>query len=72
MRSAYEFAAFATGDRYKLAYNLYSRKLIKLPSPHFVVFYNGTQPAPDHERLKLSSAFEGTADALKSEDEQPH
>ena len=39
--------------------SMYSRKLVKLPTPHFVVFYNGTEPAPDHEILRLSDAFEG-------------
>ena len=45
----------------------YSRKLVKLPRPHFVVFYNGTQPAPDHELLKLSNAFESSGDAQTGE-----
>ena len=39
--------------------SLYSRKLVKLPRPHFVVFYNGTEDTPDHEVFKLSDAFEG-------------
>ena len=35
------------------------------------MFYNGTESVPDHSVLRLSSAFEGNADALKSEGEQP-
>ena len=40
--------------------NLYSRTLIKLPCPQFVVFYNGTEDTADHEVMKLSDAFEGS------------
>ena len=51
--------------------SLYSRKLVKLPTPHFVVFYNGTEDTADHEVMKLSDAFEGEGDAAKGEVEQP-
>jgi len=36
---------------------LYSRKLIKLPYPQFVVFYNGTMEEPERQELELSNAF---------------
>lgn len=42
--------------------NLYGRKQIKLPTPHFVVFYNGTEKRPETEILTLSSAFIHTSD----------
>ena len=51
--------------------SIYSRKLVKLPTPHFVVFYNGIESTPDHSVLKLSSAFEGSADVPEGEGEQP-
>ena len=38
--------------------DLYSRKLIRIPTPHFVVFYNGAETRPEVEELYLSSAFE--------------
>lgn len=38
--------------------NLYSRTLIKLPAPQFVVFCNGTQEIADYEIMCLSAAFE--------------
>ena len=38
--------------------SLYSSKLIKLPTPHFVVFYNGVEQKPERKILKLSEAFE--------------
>ena len=50
--------------------SLYSRKLVRLPTPHFVVFYNGTEDTPDHEILKLSDAFENSGDTSKGEGKQ--
>jgi len=41
---------------------LYGSKLYKIPTPEFVVFYNGTTARPEKETLSLSSAFETTAD----------
>ena len=38
--------------------SLYSSKPIKLPTPHFVVFYNGSEERPEKKELKLSEAFE--------------
>ncbi|MDE6531431.1 MAG: hypothetical protein K2K96_11790, partial [Lachnospiraceae bacterium] len=37
--------------------NLYGQKLVRLPSPRFVVFYNGTDPQPVKQVLRLSDAF---------------
>ena len=50
--------------------SLYSRKLLKLPAPHFVVFSGGTEDTADHEVMKLSDAFEGEGDAAEGEDKQ--
>ncbi len=38
--------------------DLYSRKLITLPNPRFIVFYNGTDKQPETDTLYLSSAYE--------------
>ena len=38
--------------------NLYGRRLIQLPTPRFVVFYNGKEPRPEVEELYLSDSFE--------------
>ncbi len=38
--------------------NLYSKTQIRLPSPKFVVFYNGTDFQPEQQILKLSDSFE--------------
>lgn len=37
--------------------NLYSSSLIPLPTPRFVVFYNGTTPQPERQTLQLSDAY---------------
>ena len=37
--------------------DLYHSVLIKLPTPKFVVFYNGTDFQPDKQTLKVSDAF---------------
>ena len=37
---------------------VYGKRLIPLPRPEFFVLYNGTDPYPDEEILKLSESFE--------------
>ena len=37
--------------------DLFGRKRIQLPTPHFVVFYNGTEKRPEYEEMRLSEAF---------------
>ena len=37
--------------------NLYGSKLVKIPTPAFVIFYNGTKEQPDKMKLYLSDAF---------------
>jgi hypothetical protein len=41
---------------------LYGSKLYKIPTPEFVVFYNGITARPEKEVLHLSSAFETPVD----------
>ena len=36
---------------------LYGRKLIKIPTPQYIVFYNGEEDCPEKSILKLSDAF---------------
>ena len=38
--------------------DLYGKSLLKIPMPHFVVFYNGKESAPEQYELRLSDAFE--------------
>jgi len=37
--------------------NIYGRKLVKIPTPQYIVFYNGTDDYPEVKKLKLSDAF---------------
>ena len=38
-------------------YNLYGRKQVKLPTPKYIVLYNGEEERPAVEKMKLSDAF---------------
>ena len=38
--------------------NLYGIKKVKIPTPRFLVFYNGEAPQPDSKVLKLSDLYE--------------
>lgn len=44
-------------EKYIRDRSIYSSKLVKIPVPKFVVFYNGTQKQADDKVLKLSDAF---------------
>ncbi len=47
--------------------NLYSSTLQKIPTPQFIVFYNGVQDEPDRQILKLSNAFHTEGGCLECE-----
>ena len=47
--------------------NLYSRRLIKLPTPKFIVFYNGMETLPERQILKLSDSYEVKEDEIALE-----
>ena len=55
------YMAYVFGD------NLYGRKLIKIPEPRFVVFYNGTDKMPEQSVLCLSDAYESKSEELDLE-----
>ena len=38
--------------------NIYGKTLVKIPTPRYIVFYNGDDSYPDKLELKLSDAFE--------------
>lgn len=38
--------------------NIYGTKLIKLPAPQCIVFYNGEKEVPEVQQMRLSDAFE--------------
>lgn len=37
--------------------NLYGTKIVKLPTPKFIIFYNGIEEYPDKKELRLSDAY---------------
>ena len=37
--------------------NLYGRKLVKIPPPQFLIFYNGQEELPDQRTLRLSDMY---------------
>ena len=37
--------------------NMYGEKLIRIPAPQFVIFYNGTDKHPDVQELRLSDLY---------------
>ena len=47
--------------------DLYGHSRIALPTPHFVVFYNGTEDRPEKEVMKLSDSFCHKTDAPNME-----
>lgn len=47
--------------------NIYGSKLIQLPTPQYVVFYNGLREINDIEKMRLSEAFESENGCLELE-----
>lgn len=47
-----EYSALTEGK------NLYGKKMVKIPAPHFLVFYNGEDECPDRVVLKLSDMYQ--------------
>ena len=52
---------FYFADLYKVKYfgkKIYSTRLLKIPTPQYIVFYNGTASMPDKKELRLSDSFQ--------------
>ncbi|MDR0313071.1 MAG: Rpn family recombination-promoting nuclease/putative transposase [Treponema sp.] len=47
---------------------MYQVKLEKIPSPEFIVLYNGSEPFPDYKELRLSEAFKNVENLRLIED----
>lgn len=47
--------------------NLYGSKLIKIPAPKFVIFYNGDKEMPEQSVYRLSDMYEKSVDELELE-----
>jgi len=46
---------------------LYHKKLEQIPTPEFIVLYNGKESCPDHQELRLSTAFKDKSGLKLSE-----
>lgn len=53
------FLQYVSAEYEKLAAgrNIYRDRLIQIPAPHFIVFYNGSAYWPEQRELRLSDAF---------------
>ncbi|MCI8282982.1 MAG: hypothetical protein HFI76_15220 [Lachnospiraceae bacterium] len=58
LRGLFYFSRQYEGFIARQKHNLYGSKLVKLPTPQYVVFYNGKKDRPDQEELLLSDAYE--------------
>ena len=43
--------------------SLFSSRLLKIPTPKYIIFYNGTKETEDYKELRLSDAFENCEEA---------
>lgn len=57
LRGLFYFSDVYQGYIAEHGLNLYSSKRINLPSPNYIVFYNGTKEEPDSKILRLSDSF---------------
>lgn len=57
LRGVFYFARLYQDFVTENGYDLYKTTLIRLPSPQYVVFYNGTEDRPEREMLTLSESF---------------
>ncbi len=57
LRGMMYFAKLYQKHLTKKRLNILSTQLVKIPSPQFIVFYNGSKEKPDRYKLRLSDAF---------------
>ena len=60
-------ALFSEKKNLVFSRDIYSRKLVRIPTPELYVFYNGTQDAPVEQEMKLSDAFMAECDKIALE-----
>ena len=58
LRGMMYFAQLYRENLLKRDKDLFSSKLVKIPSPRFIVFYNGLSEKPDMIKYRLSDAFD--------------
>ena len=47
--------------------NLYGSKIVKIPTPEFIIFYNGKKDCPDRQVMKLSDMYTVKEESYKLE-----
>ena len=67
LRGMIYFAQLYNEYAEKRKLNLFSSTLQKIPTPKYVVFYNGMADEPDRQILKLSDAFQTAGGCLECE-----
>ncbi|MDO4328851.1 MAG: hypothetical protein Q4C66_05900 [Lachnospiraceae bacterium] len=65
LRGIFYFSSLYSGYVKVRKLDLYSRSRIMIPTPRFVVFYNGTRREPERRELRLSDSF------IKSDNQPP-
>lgn len=63
LRDLIYFANMIQRRVYAQKRDLYGKTVLKIPVPHFVVFYNGKEAAPECYELRLSDSFAKKTDA---------
>lgn len=58
LRSLFYFSRLYSSYVERRNLDIYSRTLLKLPTPKYIVFYNGTTGEPETQTLRLSASFE--------------
>ena len=67
LRGLFYFAMLYKGYVAKHGLDIFSSRLLKLPTPRYVIFYNGEKSEPDKTILRLSDSFEHTGDEVALE-----
>lgn len=65
LRGLFYFSRLYSSYIEKHQLDIYSSTRLTLPTPQYLVFYNGTQTEPEVQTLSLSSSFEKQAEADK-------
>jgi len=58
LRGLFYFAMLYKGYIATNGMDIYSERQLKLPTPQYVVFYNGTRSEPEKQTLRLSNLFQ--------------
>ena len=57
LRGLFYFSRLYQGYIKERQLDLYSQRLLSIPAPQYIVFYNGTRDQPDRIQLRLSDSF---------------